>query len=95
MNGVQWVDPGWAGIVGGCLVFAAGLVLLVRRVRRQRRENAEWEQAVVGQGPVRAAFQVRRGQWHPCDGPRRADRESGFAVGRASVVPRPRDGHRG
>ncbi|WP_341720004.1 hypothetical protein QQG74_09965 [Micromonospora sp. FIMYZ51] len=74
-------------LVGALLMaVAVGLtVLLVVRVRRQRR----WRRDVAVQGPVRAAFRVPQGRWHPCDGPQRV-----YAAGRARV-PRPRDGGRG
>ncbi|QKW15318.1 hypothetical protein [Verrucosispora sp. NA02020] len=84
MNEFQWADPGWVGYGVGLLLFAAGAVWLWLRFSRRRA----YRELVAEVGPVRAAYRVPQGKWHPCTGEPMPEPQ--YAVGRASVVPRQR-----
>jgi hypothetical protein len=85
---VQIADPGWWGYAAGVLLIAVGGVWLWLRFARRRA----YRELVAEVGPVRAAYGVPQGRWHPCTGEPMP--EQVYAVGRAPV-PRQRQVGRG
>lgn len=77
---VQWVDPGvWGYAVGGLLLVVGGGVWLWLRFSRRRA----YRELVAEVGPVRAAYGVPKGKWHPSTGEPMPEPQ--YAVGRAKV----------